>query len=141
MIIALNWLCSGGASSEELVMTTTGPCSCAQLSLMQPLITELRAWCRSDGGAPLPADGGLPRVLSTLRRQMGDKSLTSAYACLHVSHDELFAGTTVTQELSPTSMALPSISAQTPLQVPTVPREIQEALEEEYAFLLPDPPE
>eukprot|EP00971_Amphidinium_carterae_P079295 1568903-Amphidinium_carterae.3 len=140
MIAALNWLNNGCSLSGELVAMTAAPCSSPQLTMMQPLLAELRAWCRSDSEVLLPSDGGLPHVLSALRRRVGDRDLQSQYTGVSVSHDELFAGTTVTQELTPTSMALPLISAQTPLKVPTVPEEVQAVLEQEGAFMLPDQP-
>eukprot|EP00971_Amphidinium_carterae_P020209 398134-Amphidinium_carterae.1 len=122
-------MCHGFASSASLVAVTAQPCSSGQLEMLGPLLQDLRAWSRSDGN--LPSDGGLSQVLSALKRHRDSKAVLSHYSGLVATHDELFAGVAETQMLTPESMALPSLSAQTPLKVPTVPHEIEAILEEE----------
>eukprot|EP00971_Amphidinium_carterae_P339228 6476890-Amphidinium_carterae.2 len=138
MILALNWTCLGCVFSEELVAISACPCSETQLSLLEPVLDELRAWSRSGGS--FPVDGGLSRLLASLKRHSDGKAAASHYTTMGATTEDLFSCFVETKQLSPSTMALPTISAQTPVTSPTVPSEIQGILEEENAFLVARPP-
>eukprot|EP00971_Amphidinium_carterae_P179105 3552694-Amphidinium_carterae.1 len=122
-----------------LVAQAATPCSESQWRYLQPLKDQLVAWSRSD--EPLPSDGGLPGLLAAIRERAQKTGDLQSYSAMSISDEVSLACATGTRKLTAESMALPTISGQTPLVVPTVPIEVERALALEGGFqkpVLPD---
>eukprot|EP00971_Amphidinium_carterae_P129787 2570610-Amphidinium_carterae.1 len=131
-VMFLNWMHVNSRFDWDLVTRSAQPCSEKQLQVIQPLMHELKAWCRSD--VRLPSDGGLPAMLAALRERTQKIDGCQPYSMMGVSDEVSLACAAGTKQLTPMNMALPMVSGQTPLVAPTVPPEIQAILQQEGAF-------
>eukprot|EP00971_Amphidinium_carterae_P023264 458972-Amphidinium_carterae.1 len=137
-VLFLNWLHGNSRFEWPLVAEAATPCSENQWRHLQPLRDQLDAWSRSD--VPLPSDGGLPSLLAAIRERTQKTGDLQSYSSMSLSDEIALACASGTRKLTADTMALPTISGQTPLVVPTVPVEVELALAREGGFQNPTLP-
>eukprot|EP00971_Amphidinium_carterae_P022606 446044-Amphidinium_carterae.1 len=104
-VLFLNWMHANSRFDWDLVARSSSACTDKQIQYLQPLRAQLLAWCRST--VPLPVDGGLPSLLSSLRERGQKTNGTTQYSMLSVTDDLALAIAAGTQKLTPTTMSLP----------------------------------
>eukprot|EP00971_Amphidinium_carterae_P064471 1277065-Amphidinium_carterae.1 len=137
VVLYLNWLHNNCQFDWSLVAQSSQACSQPQVQALQPILQELRTWSRSDEPS---SDGGLTSMWAKIQDQR-QRVRGDEYSAHSVSAEMVLAGISCAQQLTPSNMALPNVSGETPLVSPTVPVEVERMLSDDETFRCAQEPE